>query len=173
MLSIDETIENVEKLYQSVTGRPAPQPDGPYAPIPAERDPVEHIEEQLSRLLSAVGETMQSEESAPRVVWAPPLSIWETDREVVLSFDVPGVPRENVQVTLQGEVLTVQGERPERRDAKLRASERPTGRFRRSVPLSSAPRENEPSAELKDGTLEVRIPRDGRDGAGAREIKIR
>lgn len=172
MLSIDETIENVEKLYQSVTGRPAPQPDGPYAPIPAEKDPVEHIEEQLSRLLSAVGETVESETSAQRVVWAPPVSIWEGERDVVLAFDVPGVPRENVQLTLQGEILTIQGERPQRRDAKLRASERPLGRFRRSVPLSATPRENEPSAELKDGVLEVRIPRDGREGSGTREIKI-
>jgi HSP20 family protein len=173
MLSIDETIENVEKLYQSVTGRPAPQPDGPYAPIPAEKDPVEHIEEQLSRLLSAVGETVESEQEAQRVVWSPPVSIWEIDKEVVIAFEVPGVPRESVQVTLQGDVLTVQGERPERRESKLRVSERPLGRFRRNVTLSSAPRENEPSAEMKDGILEVRIPRDGREASGAHEIKIR
>jgi HSP20 family protein len=172
MLSIDETIENVEKLYQSVTGRPAPLPDGPYAPIPAEKDPVEHIEEQLSRLLSAVGETVQSEESAQRAVWAPPLTIWETDREVLLSFELPGVPRESVQVTLQGDIVTVQGERPPRRDARLRVSERPIGRFRRTVQLSSSPRENEPAAELRDGILEVRISREGRETSGAREIKI-
>jgi HSP20 family molecular chaperone IbpA len=77
-----------------------------------------------------------------------------------------------VQVTLQGDIVTVQGERPPRRDARLRVSERPIGRFRRTVQLSSSPRENEPAAELRDGILEVRISREGRETSGAREIKI-
>jgi HSP20 family protein len=174
MLSIDETIENVEKLYQAVTGKPAPQPDGPYAPIPAEKDPVTHIEEQLSRLLSAVGQTVQGAETAvARATWAPPLTVWETERETVLAFDLPGVPKESVQVVLQGNMLTVHGERPLRRgDQTLRASERPLGPFRRTVPLPSGSRKDEPTAELRDGILEVRIPREAREGTAPREIKI-
>jgi len=174
MQSIDETIVNVEKLYHAVTGKPAPQPDGPYAPIPAEKDPVEHIEEQLSRLLSAVGRTMEgSEEAVARATWAPPVTVWESDRDTILAFEVPGVPRENVQVFLQEGTLTVHGDRPERRgDLTLRAAERPVGPFRRSVPLPSGARGGEPTAELKDGILEVRLPKDAHETTAPKAIKI-
>lgn len=175
MLSIDETIQNVEKLYQAVTGRPAPDPDGNYAPIPAEKDPVEHIEEQLSRLLSAVGQTMQgAEEAVARVTWAPPLTVWENEREIVLAFELPGVPRESIQAVMQGNMLTVHGERPARRgDLELRSAERPVGPFRRTVPLPAGARASEPAAEMKDGTLEIRVPKEGRDSAAPREIPVR
>jgi HSP20 family protein len=174
MLSIDETIQNVEKLYQAVTGRPAPDPDGNYSPIPAEKDPVEHIEEQLSRLLSAVGQTMQgAEEAVARATWAPPLTVWENDREMVLAFELPGVPRESVQAVMQGNLLTVHGERPARRgDLALRAAERPVGPFRRTVPLPATTRSVEPAAEMKDGILEIRIPKEGRETAAPREIPV-
>src|SRR5258706_11052343 len=174
MLSIDETIGNVEKLYQAVTGRPAPQPDGAYAPIPAEKDPVEHIEEQLSKLLSAVGQTMQGAETAvARATWAPPLTVWESESETVLPFELPGVAREKVQVVIQGSFLTVHGERPVRRGAlTLRAAERPLGPFRRTVPLPAGTRAAQPNAEMRDGVLEVRVTKEAREAAAPREIPI-
>jgi HSP20 family protein len=167
MLAIDEAIENVEKLYQAVTGRPVPQTDGSYAPIPAEKDPAEHVEEQLSRLLSAVGTTVSGGEAARREsTFAPPLSIWEAEREVVFAFDVPGVKREDVEVLVQGHALTVRGTRPAgKEDAVLRASERASGPFFRAVPLPPGLDVGKPNASQKDGVLEVRIPKEPRPDA--------
>jgi len=174
MLSIDETIENVEKLYQAVTGRPAPPADTVYAPIPAEKDPVEHVEEQLSRLLSAVGQSVQGGDALWQgASWAPPLSIWESDREMLLSFEVPGVSREHVEIVLQGNLLTIRGQRPSAKgDAKLRASERPLGPFRRTVPLPIAVKSTEPNAQLRDGILEIRIPKEPRENSAPRPIPL-
>jgi len=174
MLSIDETIENVEKLYQAVTGRPAPPPDSVYAPIPAEKDPIEHVEEQLSRLLSAVGQSVQGGDALWQgASWAPPLSIWESDRELLLSFELPGVAREQVEVVQQGNLLTIRGNRPSvKGDTKLRASERPLGPFRRTVPLPAGVKQVEPNAQMRDGILEIRVPKESREAVQPRPIQV-
>jgi HSP20 family protein len=153
MIAVEEAIQNVEKLYQTVTGRPAPPPETVYAPIPAEKDPVEHVEEQLTRLLASLGQT-------EAMSWTPPLSLWESENEYLFTFEVPGVARENVDVVIQGNFLTVRGQRRPQDGVKMRLSERPMGPFRRTVPLPAGIKAGEPNAALRDGLLEVRIPKD-------------
>ena len=72
---IDSVIGNIEQLYRSVTGREAP-PVGetPYSPIPPEKDPHQHVEEQLERLLGLLAAVPGK---WSRKVWAPSISVWE------------------------------------------------------------------------------------------------
>src|SRR5260221_5092792 len=105
---IDETIERIEGLYRAITGKDAPQADAAYAPIPAEKDPARHVEERLDHLLALL-----SGDGAPRAAaepsWSPPVSVWEAESELVVCVDLPQISREEVSVTIQGNVLTVSG----------------------------------------------------------------
>jgi HSP20 family protein len=169
--SIDETIVNVEKLYSAVTGKEIPSLDATYAPIPAERDPVEHVEEQLRRLLG----TLEGS-SAPRAAarFAPPLSVFETDSEIVVTVDLPGVKRENVEVSLQGNALTISGERgaPRGKEATLRLQETAFGPFRRTVLVPNDVKIADGAAQMRDGTLEVRLMREPKKDDAPKVVKV-
>ncbi len=168
---IDQTIARMEQFFRSVTGRDAPPADAGFAPIPAEQDPAEHVEKQLDRLLQMLGGTF-AEASAP--AWRPAMAVREGDRQILIRFDLPGVPRDQVRVTAQGNVLTVSGVRAEPDDADLRQlwRESQAGPFRRTVWIPGGLGPVEPAAEMKSGVLEIRIARDARESAAAKPIRV-
>lgn len=191
-MELDETIGQVSQLYRTLTGRDMPSSDVPYAPIPAEKDPVQHVQEQMDRLLGLLnGPGATSTTGAP---WAPPITIYESANEMVVAIDVPGTTRDRIDVHLEGGMLVVagtrapspavdgqvlradgQGLRPDgqalRADGQaLRHAEVRFGAFRRVVPLPPGLVTTDMSARLEGGVLEVRIPRDG--AGGVRQVNV-
>ena len=161
--TIDETIGQIERLYRTLTGREAP-PGGeqPYAAIPPERAPEEHVGEQLDRLVESLGEL--SGRRSALAPWTPPVSVWETPKEVLILVDLPGVTREAVKLHVTQGMLEVTGERVARPasatdSAKLVYLEHGKGTFRRVMPLPPGVAVDELQAQMKDGVLEVRMPR--------------
>lgn len=161
--SIDAAIEHVERLYTSVTGHAAPSiADKPYAVIPPERVPEEHVQEQVDRLIQTLARFTEKPEIEPE--WKPALALWEARDEFRVLFDLPGVEREGVRVTVSQGMLEISGSRPQTSDKedgalKLRYAERPFGKFRRVVPLPQGIRVDQFSAEIRAGVLEIRIPK--------------
>lgn len=163
MNGIDEAITQVERLYRSITGREAASTETPYAPIPPEREPQEYVEMQLDRLLEALGPA-RAEPS-----FVPPIGVMETAQELVVHVDVPGVPRDAIEVSVDSNAIVVSGRRPpmtngahtngEGRAHHPRVSERPFGAFRRVISMPTGVAPEQASALLRDGVLEVRVPR--------------
>jgi len=153
--SVDLAIQVVEGLYQSITGHPPPPGNGHHAPMPPEVDPAVHVERQLERLL---GE-LQGQASVANARWSPPVQAWEADDALVIALDVPGTPRDAIDVSVGNGALIVTGERRPRWQATTRvlAAEQPLGRFRRVLPLPPGARPDQLAATLRDGVLEVRI----------------
>lgn len=89
-----------------------------------------------------------------------------------LLFDLPGVPREALEVTTAGDELTVSGARevdlPE--GAEIVRSERFRGRFRRTVRMPPEVDAGRIRARLEDGVLEVHLPR--RSDARAQRVEV-
>lgn len=56
-MDVDGTIGQLTRLYRAITGRDVPVSDTPYAPIPAKKAPVQHVEEQLDRLIDVLAST--------------------------------------------------------------------------------------------------------------------
>lgn len=86
----------------------------------------------------------------------------ETPEAYVLVFDLPGVTREQITVTSEGEDLVVAGERLEPdwgEDAEVRRSERPFGGFRRALRMPVDVRVDDIRARLEEGILTVTLPR--------------
>src|SRR5215475_162552 len=107
---IDQTIVRIEQLYRTMTGRDIPAGNTAFVPIPAEKDPGEHVERQLNRLLKALEEIELAARAAP-AAWIPPMCVWENATEILVCMDLPGVRRDAVEVLSQGQVLTVSGVR--------------------------------------------------------------
>jgi HSP20 family protein len=170
--AIDQSIGQLEQLYRTVTGREAPSLENPYAPIPAEKDPAQHVENQLDRLLQALGQI--EFDTRPKPAWTPPVSVWESDSEVLVTVDFPGVTREQVEIVAHGRLVTITGARPAPGgpEFRLRTSESPIGPFRRAILLPPRSRPTEPKAEMKQGVLELRIPKEPGQDTTPRSIRV-
>jgi HSP20 family protein len=113
----------------------------------------------MNQLAGGVGTTPGNGQSS---TWLPAVDVWETDSELVLSFDLPGIPEEKVAVELDDSVLTVSGERErmqEHSSERFYRFERRFGQFSRSVTLPAGIKEDEIQANYKDGVLEIRVPK--------------
>jgi HSP20 family molecular chaperone IbpA len=168
-MEIDQAIDQVSQLYRKLTGHEMPRTDAPYAPIPAEEDPVAHVQAQVDRL---VGALQGNDVRPPAPPWTPAMTVYESAEEVVFAFDVVGTPRDAIDVRVQGGVLVVCGQRaPSLSNGHaMRLAEARYGTFRRVVPLRAGLRSHELDARLENGVLEVRIPRD--DAQGARRVAV-
>jgi HSP20 family protein len=153
---IDSTIHSVEKLYRAVSGKEMAG-EGEAAPLPPEKDAGQHLEAQLDRLLKTLGATPVTEQ--PRA-WAPPVTVFERDGELLVSVDLPGVAREHVTVAANAMSIVITGRRSAMPDgARLSSTEAPFGAFQRHIALPPGALVADFSATMKDGVLEVRVPR--------------
>jgi HSP20 family protein len=94
--------------------------------------------------------------------WSPAADISETDQEYLVKAELPGVVREDVKVTHDDGVLTIEGERKSlktEKDEKLHRTERFFGSFTRSFSLPDNADVKNIRAETKDGVLNVHIPK--------------
>ena len=98
----------------------------------------------------------------------PPVDIrWKGD-EVVLAVDVPGVKREDLELTLENRVLTIKGSR--KSPAAEREGDRARGAFNVSYSLDEIMDGDRLSAELADGVLTIHIPKHAK--AQPRRIEV-
>ena len=93
---------------------------------------------------------------------APRIDLHEADGELCLRADLPGIQPSDLDVRVEGDVLTIRGERKsenERNEQNFHVMERSHGRFQRSIQLPFTPNPDEVHAEVRHGVLEVRIPK--------------
>jgi HSP20 family protein len=101
----------------------------------------------------------------------PAIDVRANDREVVFVCDVPGVKRDDLDITLENHVLTIKGARKfDRNDNEQVMLGRSYGAFSRSFTLSDSLDEDHLAANLSDGVLTIRIPKHAK--AKPRKIQI-
>ena len=108
------------------------------------------------------GPPLGTEENWPLTTWTPLSDVYETDKAIVLKVELPEVKKEEVEVTLQNNVLTLRGER--KFEAKTdhenyHRVERHYGEFMRSFTLPTFVDISKIKAEFKDGVLTVTLPK--------------
>ena len=93
---------------------------------------------------------------------APSIDLSETDTSVQAALDLPGVKANEIDIQVNGNILTVSGERKEEKEEKGRTYhrlERRVGSFSRSITLPCAVQEGEAAAEYRDGVLTITLPK--------------
>jgi len=107
--------------------------------------------------------------------WAPQIETLRRGDRLIIRADLPGLKRDDVKVEVDGDVLSISGERrnerEDNRDDYYR-SERSYGRFYRAIPLPEGANADDINASFRDGVLEVSLPAP-RDSAAARRREIR
>jgi HSP20 family protein len=127
------------------------------------------IEKQVSRLgreFQAALDRFQQERTSLDS-YAVKVDVIEAENSVRYLIDLPGVPRENIQLSAKKGVLTVKGERqiPEPgHDEVLVRRERSYGQFYRSFPLPENASPKGISARMSNGVLEVTVPKSSPQG---------
>ena len=111
-----------------------------------------------------------------RQEWAamtPAVDVEETPEAYIFRADLPGVDSKNVKVTVNGDTLTLRGER-KREEKKVEGTlhryERSYGAFERAFTLGTPVKPDQVKAAYKDGVLEIRVPK--AEEARSREVEV-
>lgn len=103
----------------------------------------------------------------------PDVEVSESDKELRVTAEVPGLEEKDVEVLLDDGVLTLRGEkRSEVEDKDRQFSERFYGRFERRIPLGTEIEEDRVTASFKNGVLSVTLPKNVQAQSRARRIQI-
>ncbi len=106
-------------------------------------------------------------------VWNPAVDLYEDKDNVIVKAELPGLKREDIEVSLQDGALSISGERKSEEkteNAEVRRTERFVGRFQRTITLPSSVKGDKVSAQYRDGVLTVTLPK--AEEAKPRQIQI-
>lgn len=138
------------------------------------------FEREISRFFNSFGNRLgvtrkdEDKEGYENAVWAPLTDISEDKDNYKLSIDLPGVKKDDVKISYNDGQITISGERKyeqEKKEEKYHRVERAFGKYFRSFSL---PKEIQPeniTAEFKDGSLTVTVPK--AEEAKPKEIEIK
>lgn len=115
---------------------------------------------ELSRLMNGLFEAQPGGRQAQR--WVPTLDVWEEADALVYAFDLPGIPKDGIEIEVENGSLTVTATRE--REQKVEGEgfhrfERRHGTFSRTVGLPQGVAEDAIEASYEHGVLEIRVPK--------------
>lgn len=131
------------------------------------------MQERMNRIWAGAYDR-GNEDVTSRGSWLPPVDIYQAaDRHLVLKAELPGLKREDIDLTVENNTLTIRGER-KREDGiapeRYHRVERSYGPFTRSFTLPSTIDGANVRAEYRDGVLTVTLP--ARAEARPRQIEV-
>lgn len=107
--------------------------------------------------------------------WAPDVEVFQRGNELVVRADLPGLRKEDVNVEISDNVLTIQGERRQEREEEREGwyrNERSYGSFCRMIPLPEGAIADSAKANFKDGVLEILMQAPSREVSRGRRVEI-
>lgn len=133
------------------------------------RDPFHSLHREMNRLFDDTFRSMDSGAGSPggsgrSNLLAPQLDVHESQDEFCVTVDLPGVAEQDLDLALEGDLLTIRGEKKqesERDERGYHVVERSSGTFQRSLRLPFEPDPERVSAECRDGVLTIHVPKVG------------
>ncbi len=105
--------------------------------------------------------------------WVPPVDIYETENEIVIKAEVPGVAQEDIEIKIEDDTLIIRGEKKYAQDVereRYHRAERVYGKFQRSFILPKTVERDKIKATLKHGVLTIVLPK--KEEVKPKEISI-
>ena len=136
------------------------------------------MQREINRMFSEFFRGAQEDDGFMPPAWKPAVDIVERDEEFIAKVELPGVRKEDVNITVQENTLTIRGEKQqekkqEKREDKYHRLERFTGSFQRSFTLPGSIKNDGIEAEYADGILTVRLPKAEHAKMKQIEIKVK
>lgn len=143
-------------------------------------DPVTSLRRDMDSLLGSffddIGGTLGWPAAGDSFALAPRVDVSETEKEVQVSADLPGLQEKDIELTLdEGGLLTLSGSFEREEETKQRqyqVMERASGSFRRTIPLPESIDPDQVSARFKNGVLQVVIRKRPEAAGPRRKVKI-
>lgn len=142
-------------------------------------DPFADMDTLFNRLISRTPGSWPrlavTDDGNPKLGWYPSADISETDKEYLVRAELPAVKKEDVKVTVDAGMITIEGERKQRKEEKsekFHRVESVTGNFTRSFTLPDNVDERNIRCESQDGVLTVHIPKTEIEKRKPIEIKV-
>lgn len=137
-------------------------------------NPLNAFHEEMNRLFEDFWRDFQLPTlQTGRTFGWPSIDMSETDKEVKIIAELPGVEEKDVEVLLDSGMLRIRGEKKgEAEDKGRRLSERYYGRFERDIPLDSEVQEDKVSASFKQGVLTITLPKSEQAAQKSKRIPI-
>jgi HSP20 family protein len=135
--------------------------------------PVRSLQDEINRLFSNNLGPQWEDQGIGRGVWNPLVDIYENKDQISLEVELPGMTKEDIQLTFENNVLTLSGERRfEKKDEEqnYHRVERLYGTFTRSFTLPNTVSGEGITAEYRDGVLRLSLPK--KEEVKARRIEI-
>jgi HSP20 family protein len=126
------------------------------------RDPFHLIREDFDQMMSRLAEEWDGNGAPESRAHLPSINVSETDKQLELTVDLPGITPEEVDLEISGNVLRVSGEHQEEQKEEgkhYHRVERTSGSFYRTIELPCAIDESQVVAECKNGVLTVTLPK--------------
>lgn len=137
---------------------------------------LEEMSDRLNRMFNHQAlPQVNAKETMVVADWVPSVDVSETDGEYQIKAEIPDVKKEDVKVTVEDGVLTIQGERrqeKEEKGKKYHRIERSYGSFVRSFTLPDLVDEAKVKAEFKDGVLNLQLPKSKKAKPKAIEVTV-
>ena len=118
------------------------------------------LRDEMNRLFDVSQPGFGGREDRLLGVWSPPLDVFQDKDHVFVKCELPGMKKEDIQISLHENTLTVSGERKQEREVRegdSYRSERFFGRFHRSVTLPVSVQTDHVTAQYKDGILNISL----------------
>ena len=131
----------------------------------------------FTRTMNSIFNTLSEEEEEPSVYsFDPAIDIQENGDKFELTAELPGIDKEDVNISINDDVLTISGEKKstvKKEDAQCYRSERMFGKFERSFRLPDEVDQDNIEANYENGILRLDIPKSEESKPKEREIKIK
>lgn len=120
------------------------------------------IQDRMNRLFEQTLSRSRAEEGITASTWSPAVDIYETPETIIMKADLPGLAREDIEIQLQDNTLSLRGERRFAKDVQQESYlriERAYGVFQRNFTLPATVQQEKISAVFRDGVLELVLPK--------------
>ncbi len=128
----------------------------PFMKLQKELDRLFRLPFDLPNILEGEGEDLGISE------WYPRMDVVEKDKEILIKMDLPGMEEKDINISVEGNILTISGERKmekKEENENYHRVERLYGEFSRSLTLPNSVDVNKINAKYKNGVLEVVLPK--------------
>jgi HSP20 family protein len=131
------------------------------------------LQDRMNRLFDDAGRGWKGDEAVATTTWSPAVDIFETEGDIVVKAEIPGMDANDITLHLENNVLTLKGERrfeKETKEENYHRIERSYGTFSRAFSIPSMVDDEKIRADYKEGVLKIVLPK--KEQAKPKQIRI-